>query len=70
MKYSDGFSGNFGQFRTKFRTKSQIVISKNLQNLGRKCGNEALKRVKMNELGKLLVVELVKSNFNRIKEEF
>ena len=56
------------KFRTKFRRKSQTVISKNLQNLGRKCGNEALKRIKMNELGRLLVVEIVKSKFHQIKK--
>ena len=61
MKYSDGFSANFGQFRTK----SQTVISKNLQNLGRKCGNEALKCIKMNELGRLLVVEIVQISSNK-----
>ena len=64
----DRFPANFGQFRTKFQTKSQIVISKNLQNLGRKCGNEALKRIKMNELGRLLVVKIVKSKFHQIKK--
>ena len=63
------FGRFFSKFRTKFRTKSQIVISKNLQNLGRKCGNEALKRIKMNELGRLLVVEIVKSKFHKIKKK-
>ena len=63
------FGRFFSKFRTKFRTKSQIVISKNLQNLGRKCGNEALKRIKMNELRRSLIVEIVKSKFHQIKKK-
>ena len=63
------FGRFFSKFRTKFRTKSHKVISKNLQNLGRKYGNEALKRIKMNELGRLLVVEIVKSKFHQIKKK-
>ena len=62
------FGRFFSKFRTKFRTTFQRVISKNLQHLGRKCGNEALKCIKMNELGRLLVVEIVKSKFHQIKK--
>ena len=39
-------------------------MSKKLQNLGRKFGNEALKRIKIYELGRLLV----RSKFHQIKK--
>ena len=61
QQISDNFGQNFGQNPRQLYPKTCKIWAE-------KCGSEALKRIKMNKLGRLLVVEIVKSKFHQIKK--